>query len=283
MIDAKSGMAVTNAHVVAGLAATKARFADGSVSPLHVMAIDPCSDLAAVHISTPPTSLSALGLGDEASLSAGDQVTVLGYPASAADFTTEKMAITSGLVQGTKVDANPGADLPEYPDTVQHGATVNPGNSGGPLLDEHGTVVGINTLSATGDVQGQFYSIGVTAALKKKIGDLMSGKSQNDVGWALKPPAEGLDDALQQQVKAAGEVGMVVMDVDAGSAAERAGLARGDLITSIQSASTPGMKQVCDVLESVLPGTTIRVEGIALTGTNAGQAFTAEFATPGSH
>jgi S1-C subfamily serine protease len=282
LIDTKNGMGLTNAHVVAGLTATKAVFSDGSTSPLHVMALDPCADLAVVHPASTPPGVEALPLGDDTALQPGDSVTVLGYPESlAADFTATKLAITSGLVQATKVRAKPEPDLPDYPDTIQHAATINHGNSGGPLLDQGGTVVGVNTLTNQDATQGQYYSIGIHSA-QKTIASLMAGKSQNDIGWALTVP-QTLRDDLATMIEDHHLTGVVILDVDPGSAADRAGMVTGDMVTDLQSTETPDVASVCDVLNSVLPGKTLKVDGVHLLGAHAWRPFTVEFAAPGSH
>ena len=129
-----------------------------------MIASDPCTDLAVVHFSSDlPKQAEALIFGSSADVKPGDSVTVLGYPGTLTlNPAEQKLLISSGLVNATKVPARaPG--LLEYEDTIQHGATVNYGNSGGPLLDHHGRLVGINTLTNFGSqaqpAQGQFYSI----------------------------------------------------------------------------------------------------------------------------
>ena len=112
--------------------------------------------------------------------------------------------------------------LPEYKDTIQHGATINYGNSGGPLLDHHGRLVGINTLtnagSADAPVQGQYYSIAIDSAKREIVDKLLKGESPNDMGWAVEEYYPGyfksLDrvkgPALDEQLANGGSAGRTV-------------------------------------------------------------------------
>ena len=190
LVDKEGAMGVTNAHVVAGLSAISGRFNTGEKAALHVIASDPCTDLAVVHFSSDlPKHAEALIFGSSADVKPGDSVTVLGYPGTLTSNPAEqKLLISSGLVNATKVPARaPG--LPEYEDTIQHGATVNFGNSGGPLLDHHGRLVGINTLTNFGSqaqpAQGQFYSISSDSAKREIADKLLKGDSPNNMGWSL--------------------------------------------------------------------------------------------------
>jgi S1-C subfamily serine protease len=299
LVDKKGSMGLTNAHVVQGLAAISGRFNTGEKEPLHVIASDPCTDLAVVHFSTAlPDQSEALIIGKSAAVKPGDTVTVLGYPGTLTQNTSEqKLLITSGLVNATKVAVQP-AGLPEYRDTIQHGATVNFGNSGGPLLDHHGRVVGINTLTNFGSqeepVQGQFYSISIDSARPEIVNKLLKGQSQNDMGWALDEYSPGAFTALDPDngppldAKLAREGingGLYVRAVTPGSGASKAGIKAGMLITKIQNTSAATLAQMCDIVESILPGTVAEVEGAYLLSDpdRFDTPFHLEFTVPGKH
>ncbi|MBT2588350.1 S1C family serine protease [Arthrobacter sp. ISL-95] len=277
--DKDKHLAITNAHVVAGLATLKARFSDGTESDARVRGIAPCSDLAVIEITDMDSKATALPLGDSSIVQPADHVSVLGYPASFQDFTQSKIAFTEGSVQAAGVKAEVGADLPTYPDAIQHSATVNHGNSGGPLVDIQGQVVGINTLTNFGtgsqQVQGQFYSITINK-VKSLLPELEAGRSIANVGWSLQPlssvpmstliPALGLGDtSLGEQadavLKAKGIDGMVVVGTDAGSPAEDADLELGDIVRTMQNAPVRSMSQVCDILNTAGSGASIGMAG----------------------
>lgn len=299
VIDDKSGNAVTNAHVVQGMTAISGRFNNGDKASLHVVAADPCTDLAVVHFSAMPEVAESLIIAKSADVKPGDSVTVLGFPGTLTNSPSEqKLIITAGLVNGTKVAARP-AGSPEYKDTIQHGATINYGNSGGPLLDHHGRVVGINTLTNFGSqnapAQGQFYSIAIDSAKSEIVDKLMKGQSQNDLGWAADEyfpgyfssldPARGpaLDARLMSQgIKA----GLYVKAVTPGSEAQKIGIAAGMLITKIQNTSTSTVAEMCAIAQSILPGSAVEVDGLhllALEGQHLSTPFHVTFTAPGKH
>jgi S1-C subfamily serine protease len=299
LVDKDGGMGLTNAHVVQGLAAISGRFNTGEKGSLHVIATDPCTDLAVVHFSTAlPEHTESLIMGKSAEVKPGDSVTVLGYPPSSRDDSSEKrMLISSGLVNAIKVTARP-PGLPEYEDTIQHGAPIHQGNSGGPLLDHHGRVVGINTLapmgSANGSAQGQYYSISIDSAKPEIVDQLLKGQSQNEMGWAAEEYYPGyfaaLDPAkgprLDEQIAAHDiEGGLYVKAVTPGSGASKAGIKPGMLITRLQNTPTNTVAEMCDIAESILPGAVAAVEGIYLRADpkNITRPFYAEFPLPGKH
>lgn len=299
LVDKEGSMGVTNAHVVAGLSAISGRFNTGEKAALHVIASDPCTDLAVVHFSSElPPQAEALIFGNSSEVMPGDSVAVLGYPATLTQNPAEqKLVITSGLVNATKVPARP-AGLPEYAETIQHGATVNPGNSGGPLLDHHGRLVGINTLINFGSrdqpAQGQYYSISSDSAKREIVDKLLKGDSPNNMGWAVEEyyPGyfAGLDStrgpALDAQLAQEGvKGGLYVKAVDPGSGASKAGIKTGMLLTRLQNTSVASLQEMCAIAESILPGSAAEVDGLNLLSDPAhfGQQFHVEFAVPGKH
>lgn len=299
LVDKEGGMGVTNAHVVEGLAAISGRFNTGERAALHVIASDPCTDLAVVHFSSPlPEQSKPVIFGNSADVKPGDTVTVLGYPSSLTQSPSEqKLLITSGLVNATNVLARaPG--LPEYKDTIQHGAAINPGNSGGPLLDHHGRLVGINTLTNTGQanapVQGQYYSIAIDSAKREIVDKLLKGESPNNMGWAVEEYYPGyftsLDrtkgPALDERLATAGvQGGLYVKAVTPGAGASKAGIKSGMLVTKIQNTSTSSIAQMCAISESILPGAVAEVEGLYLLSEphKFSTPYKTEFVIPGKH
>lgn len=299
LVDKERGMGVTTAHVVEGLAAISGRFSSGEEVALHVIGSDPCSDVAVVHFSSPlPEKSEALIFGNSGDVKPGDTVTVLGYSGSVTQSPSEqRLLITSGLVNASKVPARP-QGLPEYKDTIQHGATVNYGNSGGPLLDHHGRLVGINTLinfgSLAAPAQGQFYSIAIDSAKREIVDKLLKGESPNNMGWSVEEYYPGyftaLDavkgPALDAQVASAGiKSGLYVKAVTPGSGASNAGIAAGMMLTKLQNTSTRTVAEMCAISESILPGSTADVEGLYLLSDTERftKRFKFQFNVPGKH
>ncbi len=291
IFDAAKGLILTNAHVVSGTAALKARVGDQPEVPARILGVAPCEDVAVVQFATVPAGLKAVRMGSSANVRNQDEVQALGFPASFADPASQKLVSTSGTVQSPDVAAEPDRSLPRYLHTIQHSATINPGNSGGPLLNDRAELVGINTLANTGSgrqqVQGQFYAISIDH-IRPMLADLSAGKSQADPGWSLAPfsqvplsevfEATGYGTAEQgraadQLLIDAGIDGMFVFGSNAGSPAEKARILGGDLVEEIQDVPVASVKDVCDVLQSASPGQTLKVEGRYLTSGGAEKDF----------
>lgn len=283
IIDAQKGYVLTNAHVIAGTAALKVKVNDQEETPARVLGTAPCEDLAVVQMVNVPPGLKAMTLGSSAAVQNQDDVVALGYPASFADPSKEKVISTSGTVQSPDVAAEPDPSLPKYPSTIQHSATINPGNSGGPLLNDKGELIGINTLANTGTgqqkVQGQYYAISIDH-IKPLLPDLTAGKSQVDPGWDIAPFSEiPLADVFEitgygtreegmqadQLLAQNGINGMLVYGANPNSPADKVNIEGGDLLESIQGVPVAAVKDVCDILASTSPGQTLAVEGRYLT------------------
>jgi S1-C subfamily serine protease len=281
IFDAAKGFVLTNAHVVNGAGALKLTANDQPETPARIVATAPCEDIAVVAFTNVPPGLKAITLGSSASVQNQDDVLSLGYPASIAETSGEKVVSTSGTVQSPNVAGDPDPSLPHFASTIQHSATVNPGNSGGPLLNDRGEVIGINTLSSAGSrkVENQSYAISIDH-IKPLLADLTAGKSQPDPGWNLAPFSEvPLSDVFERtgygtadegrradELLAANHIdGMFVFGVNPGSPAEKAEIEGGDLVERINGVPVTSVKEVCDVLQSASPGQTLGVEGRWLT------------------
>jgi S1-C subfamily serine protease len=285
VLDARRGLVLTNDHVIAGATALRGRAGDRAATegPMRVVGRAPCEDLALLAFTEPTPGLRALELGDSASVKPGQHVTALGYPTSFEDRARQRVIATDGTVSSVDVAAEPDASLPRYAATIQHQAPVNPGNSGGPLVDDDGRLVGINTLANTEQsgraVQGQYYAITVNHA-KRFLPALRAGRDRANAGWSLAPlaavpvaevfagdeswKADGraeLGARTQARLEQEGVDGMFVLASDTDSTAQRADIVFGDLVTEIEGTPVTSMRDVCDVLESAAPGAKVKVRG----------------------
>jgi S1-C subfamily serine protease len=273
VIDAAKGLVATNAHVVAGMSSIQATLPDHSSAPARLVASAPCDDLAVVQIA-PRSTLEALPLASSAGAVAGNHVMAFGFPSSFEPGAAQTLKVTEGMISAANVHSAPDPSLPDYPSTIQHQAPVNPGNSGGPLVDDAGRVIGINTLGnsgANGEVQGQYYAISADQA-QPVLADLMAGKSRTDVGLDLVPlsqvPLEDIyDDGAQVRAEfdeaGLGEA-LFVRDVRTGSAAASAGVQPGDVLTALEGSSTTKVADVCGTLQSHNPGDQLGADIVAL-------------------
>jgi putative serine protease PepD len=135
----RRGNIVTNQHVVdsAGAGPISVRFWDGSTQSAEVVGTDPSTDLAVIRVNAPASVLEALRLGDSSGVGVGDSVIAMGSP-----FGLEG-TVTSGIVSALHRQIRAQNDF-TITDSIQTDAAINHGNSGGPLLDDRGRVIGVN-------------------------------------------------------------------------------------------------------------------------------------------
>src|SRR3954454_394913 len=181
VLDAKEGLIVTNFHVVNGADGITVVGQD-TVGSGKIVGASPCEDLAVVKIDD-SDGLKTLKLGSQKSLKQGEEVVAIGYPANASN--EDKLTSTAGVVSVVESSFRfDSPDSPQYANVVQTDAALNPGNSGGPLVDGKKHLVGVNTAiltSANGaPIGGQGYAIGVDR-VKPVVENLRRGRSQ---GWA---------------------------------------------------------------------------------------------------
>jgi putative serine protease PepD len=131
------GHVVTNQHVVAGTSSVSVRFADGTMRDARVVGTDPSTDLAVLDVDAPVSALAPLELGDSSDVRVGDGVVALGSP-----FGLEG-TVTSGIVSALHRQMT-APNRFTINDSIQTDAAINHGNSGGPLIDDEGRVIGVN-------------------------------------------------------------------------------------------------------------------------------------------
>ncbi len=179
--DGERRLIATAAHVVAA-ADRFTVLLNGSSYAATVASVSPCDDLALLHVAAGPT-LHPAALGDQATLLQGETVLALGYPDDASP--DDELVATRGAVTVPRTSYNePSPELPPYPQAVQTDAELNPGNSGGPLVDLDGRVVGVDAATrregAGGrQIEGQNYAIGMDHA-REVLHHLATAGS---IGW----------------------------------------------------------------------------------------------------
>jgi S1-C subfamily serine protease len=246
------GFLLTNAHVVGRSDAGQVAFSDGTVSPFHVIGVDPLSDLAVVRADG-PTPVAA-ELGEAGGLRVGQLVVAVGNPLGLAGSVTA--GVVSGL--GRSLPTRSGAMARVVDDVIQTDAALNPGSSGGALATADGRVVGINTAVAG---VGLGLAIPINDTTRHIIAALTSdGRVRRAyLGVAggpvpLPPPVAG---RLGQRT------GLRVVEVVAGSPAERAGLHAGDIVvaarrTPIRAAEDLQRLMLAEAIGSELAITVLR-------------------------
>lgn len=214
VLDAK-GDVVTNEHVVDGASAFSVRFADGTTRSARLLGSDTSTDLAVLKVSNPPSSAKALPLGTASSLQVGDTVVAIGSP-----FGLDN-TFTAGVVSALGRDIR-SPDGSTIGNAIQTDAAINHGNSGGPLLDLAGDVVGVNAQieSDSGGNDGVGFAI-PAETVSSVTGQLIAGGT-------IKHAFLGVSIA-----DAAGGAGARVSSVQPGSPAAGAGLQVGDVVTAV--------------------------------------------------
>ena len=213
----RQGDIITNDHVVAGGSGIRVGFSGGASYPATVVGADPSSDLAVVRVNAPASALHPLPFDDSGTITPGDPVYAIGNP-----FGLDR-TMTAGIASATGRDIQAPNGL-TIPNAIQTDAAINHGNSGGPLLDSRGGVVGVNSQIEGGTVDanvGVGFAIPSDAAqsvAKQLIGH---GKVQHAV---LGVQVETIPQGVSSLVRGVPRQGVAIAGVTAGSPAAKAGL-----------------------------------------------------------
>lgn len=235
------GLVLTNAHVVDGAKEVTVKLSDHREYKAKVLGADRSSDIAVLKIDA--HDLPTVRLGDSDQLSVGDYVLAIGEP-----FGLEETA-TAGIVSAK------GRSLPGdgYVPFIQTDAAVNPGNSGGPLFDAAGSVVGINAqiYSNSGGYQGVSFAIPINLAVQVKDQIVKTGKVAHS---RLGVEVQTLDQSLADSFKLKSPNGALVAKVTPDSAAAAAGVKVGDVILKFNGTSIVDAGQLSARVGAAAPG-----------------------------
>ncbi len=219
VIDGKEGLIVTNVHVIEGADEIVANFADGSKLKVEkVVGRDPKTDLALLKV-TPKKPLPSVSFGNSEQIKVGDWVMAIGNPFGLGG------TVTVGIISAKARDINSGP----YDDYLQTDAAINKGNSGGPLFNMDGQVVGVNTaiISPTGGSIGIGFAVPADTVVK--VIDQLKVHGEVRRGW-LGVNVSTVTEELAKDLGVAEGVGAHVASVSPNSPAEKAGLETGDVI-----------------------------------------------------
>jgi serine protease Do len=241
------GLVLTNAHVVDGAKEVTVKLSDHREYKAKVLGADKSSDIAVLRIDA--HNLPTVTLGDSDKLGVGDYVLAIGEP-----FGLEETA-TAGIVSAK------GRSLPGdgYVPFIQTDAAVNPGNSGGPLFDATGSVVGINSQIYTnsGGYQGVSFAIPINLAVQIKDQIVKTGKVAHS---RLGVEVQTLNQSLADSFKLKSPNGALVAKVVPDSAAARAGIKVGDVILKFNGAPIIDAGQLSQRVGVATPGEKASIE-----------------------
>jgi S1-C subfamily serine protease len=242
------GLILTNSHVVHDARRIEVTLADGRCMPATAVGDDPASDLAVIRIEKPRVEEAGLipaALGDSQSLRVGQVVIAIGAPYGF------QSTVTAGVVSAL------GRSLRSYSgrlidDVVQTDAALNPGNSGGPLVDSAGRVVGVNTATIL-PAQGICFAIGINTAKFVASRLLRDGRIRRSF-IGVSAQTVPIHRRVVRFYELTKESGALVLSVEENSPAKRAGLRDGDVIIALDGKPVAGVDDLQRVLTDVRVG-----------------------------
>ena len=234
------GLILTNSHVVHDARRIEVTLADGRRMPATAIGDDPASDLAVVRVDEP--GLTAAALGDSQQLRVGQLVVAIGNPYGF------QSTVTAGVVSAL------GRSLRSYSgrlidDVVQTDAALNPGNSGGPLVDSAGRVVGVNTATIL-PAQGICFAIGINTAKFVASRLLRDGRIRRSY-IGVSAQTVPIHRRVVRFYDLAKESGALVLSVEENSPAKQSGLRDGDVIVALEGKPVAGVDDLHRVLTDV--------------------------------
>jgi S1-C subfamily serine protease len=266
----KDGHILTNYHVVENARSVRVSFSNRDNVKAEIVGVDPSTDVAVLKVDTKASALTPLPLGNSDAVRVGDPVVAIGNP-----FGLDR-SVTAGIVSALQREISNAVGT-SIDHVIQTDAPINSGNSGGPLLNSRGQVVGINTAIETGNSfergnVGIGFAIPINTAKKVANELIKNGKVERAfLGVEVQPITRSLADVVRLPV----DHGLLVQKVVTGSAADRAGLRAGmtrvvvagqtyllggDVITRIDGKSVTTFDALSEAVSSKKPGDEVSVQ-----------------------
>ena len=265
VVDAKQGYIITNAHVVENARDITVTLSDQREFPAKLIGSDPQTDIAVIQIKA--EGLSQIGLGDSDALEPGDYVAAIGNPFGL------QQSVSYGIVSAL---GRSGMNPDGFESLIQTDASINPGNSGGALVNLRGELIGINNmiLSRSGGNIGIGFAIPVNMASSVtdqliKYGSVKRGQ----LGVTIAPVTPDIAQALG----IASNGGALITQVAKESAAARAGLQAGDVVTALNNRKMKSAAELRNAIGLLRVGDKVQ---IALLREGKARTVTAEIADP---
>jgi S1-C subfamily serine protease len=237
------GLILTNSHVVHDATRIEVTLADGRRAPAHTIGDDPATDLAVIRIDAP--GLQAVALGDSQQLRPGQMAIAIGNPYGF------QSTVTAGVISAL------GRSLRSYSgrlieDVIQTDAALNPGNSGGPLVDSRGQVIGVNTATIL-PAQGICFAIGINTAKFVASRLLRDGRIRRSY-IGVSAQTVPIHRRVVRFYSLLRETGVVVVGIEERSPARAAGLREGDVIVALDDKAVAGVDDLHRLLTDAQVG-----------------------------
>ncbi len=249
VINGKEGLVVTNNHVILEADEIFVNFSDGSKLKVEkVLGRDTKTDLALLKVS-PKEPLSEVRFGSSAKMEVGDWVMAIGNPFGLGG------SVTVGIISAKERDINSGP----YDDYLQTDAAINKGNSGGPLFNMDGEVIGVNTaiISPTGGSIGIGFAVPSDTALRVIEQLRLYGETRR--GW-LGVRIQSISEDIANSLKVPENSGALVALVEKGSPADKAGIEESDVIVTFDGKAVDSMRALPRIVAQTAIGSTVPVE-----------------------
>ena len=246
-IISSDGLIVTNNHVIAGATTVTVKFADGSEYEATVVGTDPLTDIALLDIEG--SDLPTVTFGSSDTMRVGDEVIAMGNPFGLGG------TVTTGIVSAKDRNINAGP----FDEFIQTDAAINKGNSGGPLFNDKGEVIGVNTAIFSPDGASAGIGFAVPSDLVAKVVADLQDDGQIDRGWLgvqIKPVSDEVASILGLQEGQGTQIEKVVD----GAPAQKAGLQPGDIILNFDGTQIDEARDLTRAVAGTAPDTVSKVQ-----------------------
>lgn len=252
VIISEDGYIVTNNHVIEGASKLRVKLHDGRGYDATIIGSDPATDVALIKIEE--SGLPTLPFGSSDALRLGEWVLAIGYPMEL------QSTITAGIVSAKARSLGALNNQQGIESFIQTDAAVNPGNSGGALVNTRGELVGINTIikTSTGSYVGYSFAVPETIVRKVVVDLKESGVVQRAVlGISFRAIDQQFVDEMGEMTGVQSIGGIYVASVSEGGAASEAGIRKGDIITAIDGVATNDTATFVEQIGKRRPGDSI--------------------------
>ncbi|MFY9579366.1 MAG: trypsin-like peptidase domain-containing protein [Gaiellaceae bacterium] len=265
----KSGHVVTNDHVVAGASRVQVSFSDNESMKARIVGEDPATDIAVLQVSAPSRALRPLALGNSDAVQVGDEVIAIGNPLG------YDRSVTAGIVSALGRSIQAPNQVSTIGHAIQTDAALNHGNSGGPLLNADGKVIGVNAQiapSSSGANIGIGFAIPINTVRNTAADLIKHGKVEHSF---LGIEAKAIQPQIAKILHLPVQHGLMVARVITGSGADKAGLvagktpvivageswpAGGDIIVKADGHPVATIERLRDLVSAKKPGDSVKLD-----------------------